>query len=336
MPINRNTLMRIRIIDNCLQRRQRTWTLEDLREACEKELLEKEGICGISTRTIQRDIELMRSDKLGYNAPIIVKNKKYYTYEDLDYSITKLPLSQKDLNELSSALEIIKHYNGFSNMSGQEDILTRMQDKIACQTDNQKVVFIETNEKLKGLNFLGPLFDAIKKKDALAIEYKSFKAKRESRLYISPYILKEFNNRWFLIGMSTKNIIMTLALDRIITIKKDEKHQYTSNTIFDPETYLGEMVGVTRELDSKIETVILWVSENQAPYVETKPFHHTQEIEKENVDGSKIFRLRIIINYELERKILGYGPHIKVIEPKHLKQRIANELILAAERYRVD
>lgn len=310
--------------------------MEDLREACEKELLEKEGICGISTRTIQRDIELMRSDKLGYNAPIIVKNKKYYTYEDLDYSITKLPLSQKDLNELSSALEIIKHYNGFSNMSGQEDILTRMQDKIACQTDNQKVVFIETNEKLKGLNFLGPLFEAIKKKDALSIEYKSFKAKRESRLYISPYILKEFNNRWFLIGMSTKNIIMTLALDRIIAIKKDDKHQYTNNTIFDPETYLGEMVGVTRELDSKVETVILWVSENQAPYVETKPFHHTQEIEKENVDGSKIFRLRIIINYELERKILGYGPHIKVIEPKHLKQRIANELILAAERYRVD
>ena len=310
--------------------------MEDLREACEKELLEKEGICGISTRTIQRDIELMRSDKLGYNAPIIVKHKKYYTYEDLDYSITKLPLSQKDLNELSSALEIIKHYNGFSNMSGQEDILTRMQDKIACQTDNQKVVFIETNEKLKGLNFLGPLFEAIKKKEALAIEYKSFKAKRESRLYISPYILKEFNNRWFLIGMSTKNIIMTLALDRIIAIKKDDKHQYTNNTIFDPETYLGEMVGVTRELDSKVETVILWVSENQAPYVETKPFHHTQEIEKENVDGSKIFRLRIIINYELERKILGYGPHIKVIEPKHLKQRIANELILAAERYRVD
>ena len=136
--------------------------------------------------------------------------------------------------------------------------------------------------------------------------------------------------------MSTKNIIMTLALDRIIAIKKDGKHQYTNNTIFDPETYLREMVGVTRDLKSKVETVILWVSENQAPYVETKPFHHTQEIEKENVDGSKIFRLRIIINHELERKILGYGPHIKVIEPKHLKQRIANELILAAERYRVD
>lgn len=334
MPINRNTLMRVRIIDECLQRRQREWTLEDLREACEKELLEKEGICGISTRTIQRDIELMRSDKLGYNAPIIVKNKKYYTYEDPDFSITKLPLSKEDLNELSSALEIIKHYNGFSNMSGQEDILTRMQDKIACQTDNNKVVYIETNNKLKGLNFLGPLFDAVKRKDALIIEYKSFKAKRESRIYISPYILKEYNNRWFVIGVSPQKEVKTLALDRIVEIRKDDNHKYVDNTVFNPEKYLNEMIGVTRDLESNVETVIFWVDANQTPYIETKPFHESQEVEKENEDGSKVFRIRIIINYELERKLLGYGSHIKVIEPLHLKQRIANELILAAERYR--
>lgn len=334
MPLNRNTLMRVRIIDECLQRRQREWTLEDLREACEKELLEKEGICGISTRTIQRDIELMRSDKLGYNAPIIVKNKKYYTYEDPDYSITKLPLSKEDLNELSSALEIIKHYNGFSNMSGQEDILTRMQDKIACQTDNNKVVYIETNNKLKGLNFLGPLFDAVKRKDALIIEYKSFKAKRESRIYISPYILKEYNNRWFVIGVSPQKEVKTLALDRIVEIRNDDNHKYVDNTVFNPEKYLNEMIGVTRDLESNVETVIFWVDANQTPYIETKPFHESQEIEKENEDGSKVFRIRIIINYELERKLLGYGSHIKVIEPLHLKQRIANELILAAERYR--
>lgn len=326
--------MRIRIIDDCLQRRQRDWTLKDLQEACEKELREKEGIYEISSRTIQRDIEIMRSDKLGYNAPIVVKNKKYYTYEDKDYSITKLPLSQEDLNELSSALEIIKHYNGFTNMSGQEDILTRMQDKIASQTDNNKVVYIETNSKLKGLNFLGTLFDAIKRKESIIVEYKSFKAKRESRIYVSPYILKEFNNRWFLIGHSTKKEIETLALDRIVDIRKDAIHSYVSNNIFNPETYFGEMVGVTRELDSKAESVIIWVSANQAPYVVTKPIHESQEIYKEYEDGSKEFRLQVIINHELERRILGYGSHIKVIEPMHLKQSIATELIMAAERYK--
>lgn len=130
MPLNRNTLMRIRTIDACLQRRQRKWTIEDLRQACEDALYDYEGIDGVSLRTVQRDIELMRGDKLGYYAPIVVRNRKYYEYEDPDYSIMQKPLSKQDIAELSSAMDIIKHYQGFQGMKGQEDILARMQDQI--------------------------------------------------------------------------------------------------------------------------------------------------------------------------------------------------------------
>ena len=34
MPVNRNALIRYKTIDNCLRRRNRRWTLEDLIEAC--------------------------------------------------------------------------------------------------------------------------------------------------------------------------------------------------------------------------------------------------------------------------------------------------------------
>ncbi|MCB0840421.1 MAG: phytanoyl-CoA dioxygenase, partial [Bacteroidetes bacterium] len=87
MPVNRNALIRYKTIDKCLQNRYRRWTLEDLIEACSEALYEYEGIDkGVSKRTVQSDIQMMRSDKLGYNAPIIVLEKKYYTYEDPDYS----------------------------------------------------------------------------------------------------------------------------------------------------------------------------------------------------------------------------------------------------------
>ena len=83
MPVNRNALIRYKTIDKCLQNRYREWTLEDLIEACSEALYEYEGITkGISKRTIQLDIQIMRSDKLGYNAPIIVYDNKYYTYEE--------------------------------------------------------------------------------------------------------------------------------------------------------------------------------------------------------------------------------------------------------------
>jgi len=80
MPVTRNALIRYRTIDNCLRNRARKWTLEDLIEACSEALYEYEGIDkGVSRRSIQMDIQFMRSDKLGYNAPIVVLEKKYYT-----------------------------------------------------------------------------------------------------------------------------------------------------------------------------------------------------------------------------------------------------------------
>ena len=76
MPANRNALIRYKTIDTCLRNRYRQWTLEDLIDACSDALYEYEGIDkGISRRTIQMDIQMMRSEKLGYNAPIVVYDK---------------------------------------------------------------------------------------------------------------------------------------------------------------------------------------------------------------------------------------------------------------------
>lgn len=79
--------------------------MEDLIEACSEALYEYEGIDkDVSRRTVQIDIQLMRSDKLGYNAPITIKEKKHYVYDDPEYTIEKNPLSKADLEKLSELL----------------------------------------------------------------------------------------------------------------------------------------------------------------------------------------------------------------------------------------
>ena len=73
MATNKLALIRYKTIDTCLRNRLKKWTLEALIEKVSHALYEYEGIRdGVSKRTIQSDIELMRSNKLGYNAPIIV------------------------------------------------------------------------------------------------------------------------------------------------------------------------------------------------------------------------------------------------------------------------
>ncbi len=104
MPANKNALIRYKTIDRCLRNRYRRWTLDDLVDACCDALLDMEGITkGVCARTVQMDIQIMRSDKLGYNAPIVVYDKIYYTYAAPDYSITEMPLSMDDCKLIKEA-----------------------------------------------------------------------------------------------------------------------------------------------------------------------------------------------------------------------------------------
>ena len=108
MPANKNALIRYKTIDRCLRNRYRRWTLDDLVDACSEALYDMEGIRkGVCARTVQMDIQIMRSDKLGYNAPIVVYDKIYYTYADPDYSITEMPLSMDDCNLIKEAITLL-------------------------------------------------------------------------------------------------------------------------------------------------------------------------------------------------------------------------------------
>ena len=108
MPANKNALIRYKTIDNCLRNRYRRWTLDDLVDACCEALYDMEGITkGVCTRTVQMDIQIMRSDKLGYNAPIEVYDKIYYRYADPGYSITEMPLSMDDCRLIKKAITLL-------------------------------------------------------------------------------------------------------------------------------------------------------------------------------------------------------------------------------------
>jgi hypothetical protein len=108
MPANKNALIRYKTIDRCLRNRYRRWTIEDLVDACSDALYDMEGIRkGISLRTVQGDIQMMRSDKLGYNAPIEVYDQRYYRYADPQYSITDMPLSEDDFLLLKKAVDLL-------------------------------------------------------------------------------------------------------------------------------------------------------------------------------------------------------------------------------------
>jgi hypothetical protein len=68
MPVNKNAIIRHRIIDQCINNKRHKFpSLEYLADRC-SQMLETD----ISMSTIEKDMALMKKDHpLGYNAPIV-------------------------------------------------------------------------------------------------------------------------------------------------------------------------------------------------------------------------------------------------------------------------
>lgn len=335
MPQNKNLMIRLTTIDRCLRNRYRRWTIDDLIAACSDALYDYEGVqTGISLRTIRNDIALMRSDKLGYNAPIIIKEKKYYTYEDPDYSITQHQLSEQDVQMLSRAVDVVRQYQGFDSFGGADDVVSRLEDHLNTAILHRKpVIYLDTNKQLRGLKHISELYHYITHKEVAVVTYQSFKAREPHEYAISAYLLKEYNNRWFVLCVtSKKKMIYTLALDRIISISKAEGETYIENTFFDPETYFNNLIGVTKNVKDKATRVVLHIDNDQAPYVLTKPLHPSQQLLSQETDGITI-SIDVVLNIELEARLLNYGQHIVVLSPHSLRCRIKRSLRLALANY---
>jgi len=218
MPVNRNALIRYRTIDKCLQNRRRKWTIENLIDACNEALYDYDGLDkAVSMRTIRLDLNAMRSDKLGYNAPIVVTNKKYYSYEDADYSIANIPLTTQDLNVLQEVSHLLRQFKGFSHFNEVSEMVNKLEDKIYSEQQHRPpVIDFEKNELLTGIQWLDVLYKAIVSQTTVQLSYQSFKARQANDVIFYPYLLKEYRNRWFVLGMKKQGKeIITFALEMV-------------------------------------------------------------------------------------------------------------------------
>ena len=334
MALNKLALIRYKTIDDCLRNRARKWTLEHLIEHVSEALYEYEGIMdGVSKRTIQLDLQTMRSSKL-YSAPIIVTEKKYYTYEDPKFSITQSKLTAADVQKMNEVVGILKHLNGFNHFGEMSEMIAKLENNLhRNRTEGHNIIQFESNALLKGLNWIDPIYKAIAARRSLQIEYRSFRARSAREGIYYPYLLKEHRNRWFVIVKAKGgDALLTLALDRIESLEELTREPFWPHPTVDFDHYFDNALGVTKSEKDKASRVVLDVSPKMKPYILTKPLHRSQTVLKEEA-GRAIIQIEVVLNFELEREILGFGSGVKVLSPRILKKRIKEELERAVGRY---
>lgn len=324
MPKNKDFALRTELIDECLRNSLRNWTLEKIVFQINQKLNERYNKT-VSKHTIQNDIKYLIEEK---NAPIAKKregNVTYFYYLDKNFSIKNLPIQEEEVTLLKDAINILSQVSEFQVIDDVKEIILKLQNTVSSENVNKpSIIQFEKQDISIGIEYIDDLFTAIKEKIALRISYQSFKAENAEEYIFHPYLLKEYRNRWFVIGRKDNSDRPTnLALDRIKKIKTSTE-QYVENDLFNSDVYFNNLIGVTFPEGAQIETIELKIAARQVPYIKTKPIHHTQSVIKKYKNGDIIIELHLIINYELHSVLLSYGCDITVFKPLELREQIKN------------
>ncbi len=196
------------------------------------------------------------------------------------------------------------------------------------------LILFENADKLKNVNFLQHLFEAISEKTVLKIIYRFFNSEISIQKIIHPYFLKQYNNRWFLFGYDEiNNRLDNSPIDRIEFFKPVNR-EFLENIQFFPKEYFKDMVGVTRNVESKAEKIIFSVSKSRVDYVITKPVHTSQTETKKYKNGWTDFSIEVIINKELFGLFLSFEQDIVIKSPRKFKDEFEQLLQKTVENYK--
>ena len=318
MPINKSAYRRYQIIDKLVRNKMKRFpTMTEIIEAC----LDKLKI-DTSPETIQKDIAKMReSPPEGFDAPIYYDYKgKGYAYSDPDYELGGVSLTDIDIETIRESIEFIQTIGG-SRISekfnhAMEKILST---SLEFSTVNTKQAILQTMNppRSRGFEHFDLFYQACREKTPVSLVHYSYKKRNFSALTIHPFMIKEFENKWYVMGFSEKhNQIRTFGLDRVfdpfllkkkyITVEKSAR-----------EKEANDYYGVFPIPNQKKQGVKIHVSALVTNYFEAYPIHESQLIKKEE-SGSSVISYNLIPTIELTRLFLSHGYHVKVIEPKWL------------------
>jgi predicted DNA-binding transcriptional regulator YafY len=321
---------RIEILDEIL-RGSRKYTFVELMDKL-NESLELAGYPEISRKTLFNDLKFLKEEK---GAPINkpTHGDPYYYYTE-KFSIKNIVLDEDEVYLLRQASEILKKAAPFQISSEIDLIISKLDNRIETNSNNTVIEF-ENNNLLQGLEYIKPIFEAITSKSALKISYQSFNSKMQSDIIFSPYLLKEYRNRWFVFGKNSEyNTISVLGLDRIKKIGNSiELYDDTLN--FNSEKYFLNLIGVSIPKEAEVQNIEIKVKAELVPYIITKPIHKNQEVVKKYANGDVLIRVNLILNYELKSLILSYGSGMIVKKPLLIKEEILKEIEIIRNNYLV-
>jgi predicted DNA-binding transcriptional regulator YafY len=352
MSTNKNALIRYKTLDKCF-RNSTPNTIVELVNECRKALYEqgkvsanclcesRECPCSaaikgrdfscpyIGRRQVFEDIKFMLSDdgwkiKLDCDEP----RKRIYQYKDLNYSIFIEPFSEEEMQNIKDTIFFLSKFQGLPKSKMLTDMVDSISERYGISDKASSILEFQNNPYLKGVEeHFSAIFEAVRQEKTLDITYRQFNATIDEEHVVHPYQLRQYNNRWFLVGLdNVAERIWTFPLDRIqktnvSKVKFREKEMEMSE-------FFDDVIGVSVPPYKEPVEITLKVSKATVPYLTTKPLHHSQKtLQKiEGDNKNQTIKLKLIPNYEFYSQILAYGEAITVVSPEEVREEMKRKI----------
>lgn len=329
MPKKKDPMTRYLLLDECFRNKHGHFRFYDLFHFVNRKLREKD-LEEVSERTLHEDIRNMQRDDVGFGIELAHDfdgRERIYHYEDMDYSILSRPLTQSQAEMLTKTIEMLSHLRGMPNYEWLDQTLVLLRQQFELGKTSPDYVHFSQCEKLIGLSFFTPLYEALRNERVLEITYHRFGQPSRKRV-VHPYMLKQYNNRWYLIGLEERLLprhkYAVLALDRIEKVKELDGVKLLPVNRDELNRYYADIVGVSRLPEGRICEVRVKAYYPAAHYLETKPLHKSQKVVDAvpGVQGYKVFKWLVLENEELVQQLLVYADQIEVLEGEWVKAKI--------------
>ena len=198
--------------------------------------------------------------------------------------------------------------------------LTKFQleaENMANKGKSSPIIEFDSNENLRNLELLPTFYYAIKDKRVLSFTYASY-GKQEHTVTFHPHYLKEYNLRWFVLGLAiTDDGIQypcnICALDRIEgEVEEVKSKKYIPSTI-DYSTYFDDIVGVTHPQGCEKEKIEIEAKDHYTYMrILTKQLHKSQKVVQPWNGQTGRFSITVTPNYELLGLLMSFEGHIEI------------------------
>lgn len=338
MPTTKNALLRYKYLDDLLSDRHHYYTTRELWEKCNEKLGEDGAV---TLRCIQDDIKDLEYEPFYAELERFRKDgRACVRYANPSFSIFKKDMSNEERALLREVLSTLGQFEGLDNF----EWLDRFKADLDVE-ERRQIISFSNNPYLQNKNLLGTLFDDISNEVVIKLTYHAFKDKDARTTVIHPYLLKQYNDRWFLFGADDSDKkILNFALDRIEDIEPMPEKKYVKCPDDFNERF-EDIVGVTLYENRPVEHILFWVSDESKAYVMTKPIHASQtqyKGEREQrlrdsyptLSGGSFFSADCIRNYELIRMLCSFGKELIVLQSdSNIEDEIYKHVSEMKEKY---